>query len=109
MSIHIHKQQKANTLSELIDYYEVCNRAKSKSHRTISWYSANLKRFLSYLKKRHLSESLDSIDSIPAKTVDDLLRMIIVANPLVFHSKSIDRPFLNDLDALNKLSARISR
>jgi site-specific recombinase XerD len=62
MSTHVHKQEKSDTLSELIDYYEVCNRAEGKSHKTIRWYSANLKRFLSYLKSRHLSESLDSID-----------------------------------------------
>jgi site-specific recombinase XerD len=62
MSTQIHKQEKSNTLSELIDYYEVCNRADGKSHRTIEWYSANLKRFRSYLNNRHLSESLDSID-----------------------------------------------
>jgi len=62
MSIHIQNQEKANTLSELIDYYEVCNRAEGKSCRTIEWYSANLKHFRSYLKNRHLSESLDSID-----------------------------------------------
>jgi len=62
MSIYTHNQEKANTLSELIAYYEVCNRAEGKSYRTIGWYSANLKRFHSYLKSRHLSESLDSID-----------------------------------------------
>jgi site-specific recombinase XerD len=62
MSTQIHKQEKSNTLSELIDYYEVCNRAEGKSHRTIEWYSANLKRFRSYLNNRHLSESLDTID-----------------------------------------------
>jgi len=58
----MHNQEKANTLSELIGYYEVCNRAEGKSYRTIGWYSANLKRFRSYLKGRHLSESLDTID-----------------------------------------------
>jgi site-specific recombinase XerD len=62
MSTHIHEQKKVNTLSELIDYYEVCNRAEGKSYRTIDWYSANLKRFRTYLKTRHLSESLDTID-----------------------------------------------
>ena len=62
MSVHIQNQEKTNTLFELIDYYEVCNRAEDKSYRTIEWYSANLKRFRSYLKSRHLSESLDSID-----------------------------------------------
>jgi site-specific recombinase XerD len=62
MSIHIHNQEKANTLVELIEYYEVCNRAEGKSYRTIGWYSANLKRFRNYLNSRHLSESLDTID-----------------------------------------------
>jgi len=62
MSIHTRNQEKTHTLSELIGYYEVCNRAEGKSYRTIEWYSANLKRFRSYLKSRHLSESLDTID-----------------------------------------------
>jgi site-specific recombinase XerD len=62
MSINTQNQERANTLSELIDYYEVCNKAEGKSYRTIEWYSANLKRFRNYLKNRHLSESLDSID-----------------------------------------------
>jgi len=62
MSIHIHNQEKANTLVELMEYYEVCNRAEGKSYRTIGWYSTNLKRFRSYLNSRHLSESLDTID-----------------------------------------------
>jgi site-specific recombinase XerD len=62
MSVFIHGQEKAHTLSELIEYYEVCNRAEGKSDKTISWYSANLNRFRSYLNSRHLPESLDSID-----------------------------------------------
>jgi site-specific recombinase XerD len=62
MSIHIHNQQKANTLSELIGYYEVCNRAEGKSCRTISWYSANLRLFCSYLERRHLPDSIDGVD-----------------------------------------------
>ena len=59
MSIHTRNQEKTHTLSELIDYYEVCNRAEGKSYRTIGWYSANPKRFRNYLKSRHLSESDD--------------------------------------------------
>lgn len=51
------------TLSELIEYYEVCNRAEDKSPKTISWYSANLKSFRNYLKNKHLSESLGNIDT----------------------------------------------
>ncbi|MHA2068907.1 MAG: tyrosine-type recombinase/integrase [Candidatus Thorarchaeota archaeon] len=55
-------QEKAKTLTELIDYYEICNRAEGKSERTIQWYSANLRRFLSYVKSRHLPYSLDKLD-----------------------------------------------
>jgi len=62
MKSHLQNQEKTNTLSELMEYYEVCNRAEGKSPRTIEWYSANLRRFRSYLKDRHLSESMDIID-----------------------------------------------
>ena len=44
--------EKAKRLPELIDYYEVCNRAEGKSPRTVSWYSENLKRFNHYLITR---------------------------------------------------------
>jgi len=55
--------QKTNTkLTELIEYYEVCNRCESKSPRTISWYSANLNQFLNYLKSYNLPASIDAID-----------------------------------------------
>jgi integrase/recombinase XerC/integrase/recombinase XerD len=50
-------------LAELIDYYEVCNRAEGKSSKTISWYSANLRHFHCYLKSRHISDEIDSIDT----------------------------------------------
>ena len=30
------------TLSELIDYYEVCNRAEGKSPMTVNWCTTNL-------------------------------------------------------------------
>ena len=56
-------REKAHKLSELIEYYEVCNRAEGKSPKTISWYSANLKSFRNYLKNRHLPDSLDNIDT----------------------------------------------
>jgi len=52
-----------NKLSELIEYYEVCNKVEGKSPKTISWYSANLKSFRNYLKNRHLPDSLDTIDT----------------------------------------------
>ena len=62
MSTHINNQETVKKLSECIDYYEVCNRAEGKSPKTISWYSANLRHFRSYLKSRHLPDSIDSID-----------------------------------------------
>jgi len=62
MAVHISNQEKANYLSECVEYYEICNRAEGKSAKTISWYSANLRHFRSYLKSRHLPDSIDSID-----------------------------------------------
>ena len=55
-------QEKTYKLSDLINYYETCNRAEGKSLRTITWYSENLARFHGYLKSRHLPDSVDDID-----------------------------------------------
>ncbi len=55
-------QEKVHNLSELINYYELCNRAEGKSPRTITWYSDNLRRFHSYLKSRHLPDSIEKLD-----------------------------------------------
>ena len=55
-------QEKVHNLPELIDYYELCNRAEDKSPRTITWYSANLRRFHIYLKSRHLPDSIEKLD-----------------------------------------------
>ncbi len=55
--------EKTYKLSELIAYYEVCNKAEGKSHKTISWYSANLQRFRAYVISRRHNESIDSIDT----------------------------------------------
>ncbi len=63
MSTNIINQEKTHKLFELIEYYEVCNRAEDKSPKTISWYSANLKSFRNYLKNRHLPDLLDNIDT----------------------------------------------
>jgi len=63
MTTHVNTPEKAYKLSELIEYYEVCNRAEGKSSKTISWYSANLKSFRNYVKSRHLPDSLDTIDT----------------------------------------------
>ena len=63
MTTNVNTPEKAHKLSELIDYYEVCNRAEGKSPKTISWYSANLKSFRNYVKSRHHPDSLDTIDT----------------------------------------------
>ena len=63
MTTHVNTKEKAHKLFELIEYYELCNRAEGKSPKTISWYSANLKSFRNYLKNRHLPDSLDNIDT----------------------------------------------
>jgi len=63
MTTHVNTKEKSHKLSELIEYYEVCNRAEGKSPKTISWYSANLKSFRNYLKSRHLPGSLDTINT----------------------------------------------
>jgi site-specific recombinase XerD len=63
MTYHINTPEKAHKLNELIEYYEVCNRAEGKSPKTISWYSANLKSFRNYVKSRHQPDSLDTIDT----------------------------------------------
>jgi len=56
-------QEKSHKLSELITYYEVCNKAEGKTQRTISWYSANLHQFRAYVLNRHHSENINSIDT----------------------------------------------
>jgi site-specific recombinase XerD len=54
--------QEPKSLLELIDYYEICNKAEDKSPKTVAWYSANLKSFHHYLKSHHLLDTLDYID-----------------------------------------------
>jgi len=63
MTTHVNAKEKTHKLSDLIEYYEICNRAEGKSIKTISWYSANLKSFRSYITSRHLPDSLDTIDT----------------------------------------------
>jgi len=63
MTTHNSNQEPVKKLAEYIDYYEVCNRAEGKSPKTISWYSANLRRLRSYVKSRHLPDTLANIDT----------------------------------------------
>jgi site-specific recombinase XerD len=53
---------KSYKLAELIDYYEICNRAEGKRPKTLSWYSANLRSFDLYLRSRHIPDETDNID-----------------------------------------------
>jgi site-specific recombinase XerD len=62
MNTQIAVEQKSQNLSGCIDYYEICNRAEDKSPKTVAWYTANLKSFHTYLKNRHLPDTLDKID-----------------------------------------------
>jgi len=62
MNTQVSVEQNAKSLSEFIDYYEICNRAEDKSPKTVAWYSANLKSFHNYLKSRHLPDNLEKID-----------------------------------------------
>ncbi len=63
MSAKKNKPEKILKLSELIAYYEVCNKAEGKSQKTISWYSANLHRFRSYVISRHHNDNINTIDT----------------------------------------------
>jgi integrase/recombinase XerC/integrase/recombinase XerD len=56
-------QEKVHKLSELITYYEVCNKAEGKTQRTINWYSDNLHQFRAYVLNKHHSENINSIDT----------------------------------------------
>jgi site-specific recombinase XerD len=62
MNTQVTVQQEVKSLSEFIDYYEICNRAEDKSPKTVNWYTANLNSFHNYLKSRHLPDTLDRID-----------------------------------------------
>jgi integrase/recombinase XerC/integrase/recombinase XerD len=62
MKTQITVEEKVKSLSEFIDYYEICNRAEDKSPKTVAWYSANLKAFYNYLKDRHLPDTIDILD-----------------------------------------------
>ena len=62
MSRQHSNNQEWKKLSNLISYYEVCNRSEGKSPKTVTWYSTNLERFCRYLKDRHLAGSIDNVD-----------------------------------------------
>ena len=62
MAKRVENRAESKRLSDLIDYYEVCNRSEGKSPKTISWYSANLRYLHRYVKSRNLPDSVDVVD-----------------------------------------------
>ncbi len=50
MTTHVNTKEQSHKLFELIEYYEVCNRAEGKSLRTIVWYTEMLMSFSRYMK-----------------------------------------------------------
>ena len=71
MTTHVNTKEKAHKLFELIEYYEICNRAEGKSPRTIAWYTEMLMSFSGYMKaelQRH---------DISAFNIDNVRRYII--------------------------------
>ena len=78
------KQLENKTLSDLINYYEICNKSEGKSQKTISWYTQNMRHLHRYLKSRHLPESIGLVDII-------LLREFILY--LLKRTKFQDHPY----------------
>jgi site-specific recombinase XerD len=62
MSAQTSGQKQNKKLSNLINYFEICNKSEGRSAKTISWYSANLRQFHRYLQARHLPDSIEDID-----------------------------------------------
>jgi site-specific recombinase XerD len=50
------------SLASLIQYYEICNKCEGKSPKPILFYTSNLRHFQSYIKSRHLPDSINKID-----------------------------------------------
>jgi hypothetical protein len=98
MSNQTASQETQYKLSELIDYYEVCNKAEGRNPKIIVRDSAKLRRFSGYLKSRHLPDSIDNIDiKSPRKQVISLLKktgMIITRIPQRRWSRYRTKPTL---------------
>ena len=55
------------TLDQVIDVYILCCATEGKSPKTISWYSANLRRFRDYIKKEGLPRGITDIGTAQAR------------------------------------------
>ena len=55
------------TLDQLIESYILCCATEGKSPKTISWYSANLRRFRDYLKQEDLAQGITDIGTGEAR------------------------------------------
>ncbi|MFC2063383.1 tyrosine-type recombinase/integrase [Chloroflexota bacterium] len=54
-------------LVRLTENHALCLGTEGKSHKTITWYTANLKRFARFLNNNHLPESVDKIGKEEAR------------------------------------------
>ena len=54
-------------LVRLTESYALCFGTEGKSSKTITWYTANLKRFAQFLEDNHLSDSVDDIGKEEAR------------------------------------------
>jgi len=61
MSKHINAQERTHTLSECIDYYEICNKAEGKSPKTVDWYNDFLNGFRMFLSFKRFPVDLCQI------------------------------------------------
>ena len=61
-------------LVRLTESYALCLNTEGKSSKTITWYTANLKRFAQFLKDNHLLETVDEISKEEARRFIAYLR-----------------------------------
>ena len=54
-------------LVRLTESYALCLSTEGKSTKTITWYTANLKRFTQFLSDNHLPDSADEISKEEAR------------------------------------------
>jgi site-specific recombinase XerD len=62
MSAKTTSESENRKLSNLINYFELCNKSEGRSAKKVSWYSVNLRRFHQYLRSWHLPDSIQDMD-----------------------------------------------
>ena len=89
MSTQTSSEKQSKGLSNLIGYYEVCNRSEGKSPKTVIWYSANLRHFHRYLQARHLSDSIGDID---IQVLREYVLYLLKKNKFAHHPYTPEQP-----------------